>query len=146
MHRFAGAFPTELGRKAFWIVVAALVAMLTLASAVFSQPYLDQYYDYGDGGMPRPDGIRVQTAPAPGVLPPGHARVITYTYNATSRPDGSILITRNGVKWVTLANKNHQFLLSDPNGTGHVVVKMFGFPTRSGGAPQPPVKVRAQVR
>ncbi len=146
MNRFAAAQPTGFGRTAFWVTVTAMIiALLTWGSAVFSQTYGDPYYEYGDGGMPRPDGIIVQRGgPPPG---PGERTMArTYTYNATSRPDGSISITRNGVKWVILANKNHQFLLSDPQGTGHVVVKMFGLPTRGGAVPLGSSKVRAQVR
>ena len=148
MNRVAEARPTGLGRKAFWVAVAAIVAMmLAWASAVLSYPYgdADPYYEYGDGGMPRPDGIIVQHGPPPGMAPGGHgpSTGITYTYNATTRPDGSILITRNGAKWVVLANKKHQFLLSDPNGTGHTVVKMFGFPT---GGRSTPVRLRDPAR
>jgi hypothetical protein len=143
MNRFAVS-QWGLGQRTFWVVVTAtIVALLTWASTVFSQPYGDPFYEYGDGGMPRPDGIIVQR----GAPPPGERIAArTYTYKATSRPDGSISITRNGVAWVTLANKNHQFLLSDPNGTGHVVVKMFGLPTRGGAVPLGASKVRAQVR
>ncbi|HWT06782.1 MAG TPA: hypothetical protein VN224_13555 [Xanthomonadales bacterium] len=53
------------------------------------------------------------------------------------------MITRNGATWVTLANVNHQFTLSDPNGTGHPVVK-FDQSSSHGGAM--PSRVRAQVR
>jgi hypothetical protein len=148
MQRFAGAFPTKLGRRTFWIVVAAIVlALLTWATAVFSQ-YGGHYpyWEYGTDGMPRPDGIITQQdAPPPGQPGDRTRRPPEYTYQATSRPDGSIAITRNGVKWVTLANVNHQFTLSDPNGTGHPVVKFDQSKPHAGG-PVPPSKIRAQVR
>jgi hypothetical protein len=145
MHRFAGTQPTGLGRRTFWIVFAVIVVMLATASAVFSQ-YGGHYpyWEYGVDGMPRPDGIITQQDPPPPGQPGGRLRQPpVYTYKATSRPDGSILITRNGAAWVTLANTSTQFLLSDPNGTGHPVVK-FDHASGHGGAM--PVKIRAQVR
>ena len=124
-----------LGRKAFWIAVAAIVAMtLTWASAVFSYPLTkDGSYNYDVDGMPRPDGFLRQQNPGQPVE----------TYNAQARRDGSIMITRNGVKWVILSNKNHEFQLSDPNGTGRTVVRMYGV---SGHGAAAPVKIRAQGR
>ena len=143
MHRFAGARPTGLGRKTFWIVVAAIVALLACASAVLSQHYGSYpFWEYGTDGMPRPDGtIQQQDAPAPNQRlshPPP-----VYTYKATPRPDGSISIYRNGVLWITVANTKTQFLLSDPNGTGHPVIK---FDHASGGHGAVPVNIRARGR
>jgi hypothetical protein len=143
MDRFAAARPSGLGRKSFWIIFAVIVVMLAMASAVFSQ-YGGKYpfWEYGVDGMPRPDGIIQQQDPTPPVSP-GHGHPPVYTYMAKPRPDGSILIYRNNVLWVTLANTSTQFLLSDPNGTGHPVVK-FDHASGHGGAI--PSKIRAQVR
>jgi hypothetical protein len=148
MSRFAAVRPSGLGRTTFWIVVTATIfALLTWASAVLSQVGGHYpYWEYGTDGMPRPDGIITQQDPPPPGQPGGRTRrPPVYTYKATSRADGSILITRNGVKWVTLANVNHQFTLSDPNGTGHPVVKFDQSKPHAGG-PVPPSKIRAQVR
>jgi hypothetical protein len=130
MNRFAGAQPTGLGRKAFWIAVAVIVAVLACASAVLSGggPYI-----FGEGGMPRPDGMMVQQDPG---RPP-------ITYNARARADGSILITRNGVAWITVANTKTDFVLSDPNGTGRPVIK-FEHSSGHGGAV--PIRLRAPAR
>ena len=131
MNRFAATRSSGLGRKAFWIAVAAIVAMmLTWASAVLSYPLIgDGPYEYNVDGMPRPDGFLRQQNP-------GHPPI---NYHAQARSDGSIVITRNGVKWVTLSNKNHEFQLSDPNGTGRTVVRMYGV----SGHGAAPIKVRA---
>src|SRR6202163_3490705 len=147
MNRFAAARPSGIGRRTFWITVAAIVAMLACASAVFSQ-YGGHYpfWEYGTDGMPRPDGIITQQDPPPPIAQ-GQRRPPppVYTYMAKPRPDGSTLIYRNNVLWVTLANTSTQFLLSDPNGTGHPVVK-FDHPRSHGAVPAVPSKIRAQVR
>ncbi|HEY0383800.1 MAG TPA: hypothetical protein VGC72_16525 [Candidatus Elarobacter sp.] len=115
MQRFAGAGPTGLGQKAFWIVVTTVLVMLACASVVLSQGRgAYPFWDYNVDGMPRPDGEFVQRDP--GRRPDAYA--------AKSRADGSILITHNGAQWVTLSVQKNQFILSDPNGTGHAVVKM----------------------
>jgi hypothetical protein len=146
MARFAGARPSGIGRKTFWITVAVVVAMLVWASAVLSQGGGHYpFWEYGTDGMPRPDGIIQQQDPPPPVSPGDrHPKPPVYTYQAKPQANGSILIYRNGVLWVTLANTSTQFLMSDPNGTGHPVVK-FDHASSHGG-PVPPSKVRAQVR
>jgi hypothetical protein len=145
MDRFAAARSSGLERKSFWIIFAVIVVMLAMASAVFSQSGGKYpFWEYGVDGMPRPDGIIMQQDPPPGGQPGGRTRQPpVYTYMAKPRPDGSILIYRNNVLWVTLANTSTQFLLSDPNGTGHPVVK-FDHASGHGGAI--PSKIRAQVR
>ena len=142
MNRFAGAMPTRLSRKAFWICIAVIVAVLACASAVLSGGGSYAFWEYGTDGMPRPDGIITQQDPT---SPNGRQRrpPPVYTYMAKPQPDGSIPIYRNGVLWVTLANTKDQFLLSDPNGTGHPVVKFDHASSHGGGAP---VKVRAPGR
>jgi|GEM_PF-2858254 len=149
MNRFAAVRPSGLGRKTFWIVVMATVfALLTWASAVLSQAGGHYpFWEYGVDGMPRPDGVITQQDPLPPAAP-GHPIHLppVYTYKAQSRADGSILIYRNNVLWVTLANTKTQFLLSDPNGTGHPVVKFDHASGHGGAMPVVPVKVRAQVR
>ena len=138
--------PTRLSRKAFLIAVAVVVAMLACASAVWSQHGGSYpFWEYGTDGMPRPDGIIQQQDPPPPVSQghaPGRPSVV-YTYKATPRPDGSIVIYRNNVLWITVANTKTQFLLSDPNGTGHPVIK-FDHASGHGGAM--PVNLRARVR
>jgi hypothetical protein len=149
MNRFAAVRPSGLGRKTFWIVVTATtVALLMWASAVLSQAGGHYpFWEYGTDGMPRPDGIITQQDPPPPAAPGDRVRQPpVYTYKATSRADGSILITRNGVNWVTLANTKTQFLLSDPNGTGHPVVKFDHASAHGGAVPVLPSKIRAQVR
>jgi hypothetical protein len=125
MNRFAGALPTRLGRKTFWIAVAVIVVMLACATAVLSGggPYV-----YGVDGMPRPDGPQADGG---------------INYDAVSRRDGTILITRNRVPWITLANSKSAFLLSDPNGSGHTIVK---FEHASSGGHGAAVRVRAPAR
>lgn len=114
--------------------MAAIVMMLAWASVVLSQDGGGDPWLFGTRGMPRPDGIQIQTDPGTGQR---------YTYTARARRDGSIVIQRNGVAWVTLATQHNDFLLSDPNGTGRTIVRMFQSDSRGGGTP---VKVRAQVR
>ena len=144
MDRFAAARPSGVGRKTFWIVVAAIVAILACASVALSGGGSYPFWEYGVDGMPRPDGIIVQQDPTPPIAQGQPSRPpVSYTYKATSQPDGSIVITRNGAKWVTLANTSTQFLLSDPNGTGHPVVK-FDHASSRGRAMLS--KIRAQVR
>ena len=122
--------PTRLPRKAFWIAVAVVVAILACVSVVLSCCG----YVYDPDGMPRPDGMMVLQDPG---RPP-------ITYNAIPRRDGTILITRNGVAWITLANTKTAFLLTDPNGTRQTVVT-FNHANSHGGHAEA-VKVRAPVR
>jgi hypothetical protein len=147
MARFSAAQRPGYLRKAVLIAAAAVVLMIAWAAVALSQGggrY--PFWEYGVDGMPRPDGV-IQQQDGPPPIAQGHApsrQPPVYTYKATPHPDGSISIYRNNVLWVTLANTSTQFLLSDPNGTGHPVVK-FDHASSHGGA-MPPSKVRAQVR
>ncbi|MEA2786540.1 MAG: hypothetical protein QOF71_2644 [Candidatus Eremiobacteraeota bacterium] len=135
MNRFVAARSLGLGRKVLWLALAAIVVMLGWASVARSQDSGTDWWLYGTRGMPRPDGFLKRVDPNTG----NH-----YDYEARARRDGSIVISRNGKTWVTLSTKNNDFMLSDPNGGGMTVVRMFQSPSRGGAAA--PVKIRAQGR
>ena len=128
MNRFAGTHPTGFLRKAFWITMATIIAMLAWAAAGLSQG--GPFFEYDPDGMMRPDGTIQQ-------YPGGHRPNISYT----SKPqrNGSYLILRNGVSWITVSTQKNQFVISDPNGTGQAVIKL----DQSGGQKGAPVKLRA---
>lgn len=130
MNHVAQSRSNGFGSKVFWIAVAAIVLMLAWATAVFGG---GGGYDYNVDGMPRPEGPFEDKAPG---QPP-------ISYFARAQRDGSILITRNGVKWITLANRKHEFQLSDPNGSGKTIVRMYGVGGHGNAAP---VKLRGPVR
>ncbi len=129
MNRFAGTQPRGFVRKAFWITVATIIAMLAWAAAGLSQG--GPYFEYDPDGMMRPDGTIQQ-------YPGGHRPMLTYT--AKPQHNGSYLVLRNGVAWITLSTQKNQFVISDPNGTGQAVVKLDQTSRHGGGAP---VKLRA---
>lgn len=131
MNRFAGTQPTGFVRKAFWIAVAAIIVMLAWATAGLSDDGCCPSFDYGPRGMMRPDGTIQQRV--------GHNPPIDYT--AKPQRNGSYLILRNGVAWITLSTqKNQMIAIGDPNGTGQPVVKIDQTSGHGGGAP---VKLRA---
>jgi hypothetical protein len=146
VNRFASAQPMGLIRKAILIAVATIALMLLWASIAISNG--NNYYEMGPDGMMRPDGTIVQTGPAQqasaGDAQPnaevanasmraafapkaagGHERgQATFTYTSSHQPDGSWLITRNGAKWLTVAAKPGNFAITDPNGTGQLLIKL----------------------
>jgi hypothetical protein len=112
-------------RKAILIAVATIALMLLWASIAISNG--NNYYEMGPDGMMRPDGTIVQTGP--GFQPRaggggGPVAGPTYTYKATAQHDGSYLITRQGSKWLTVAAKPGYFAITDPNGTGQLLIKL----------------------
>jgi hypothetical protein len=146
VNRFASAQPMGLIRKAILIAVATIALMLLWASIAISNG--NNYYEMGPDGMMRPDGTIVQTgpaqqasdgngqpnagttnaymraAPASQAVGGGHPGQATYTYKATAQHDGSYLITRQGSKWITVAAKPGYFAITDPNGTGQLLLKL----------------------
>ena len=147
VNRFASAQPMGLIRKAILIAVATIALMLLWASIAISNG--NNYYEMGPDGMMRPDGTIVQTGPpqqasegnsqpnagvtnaymraavAPQPVGGGHlSGQATFTYKATAQHDGSYLITRQGSKWLTVAAKPGYFAITDPNGTGQLLIKL----------------------
>jgi hypothetical protein len=129
VYRFAPPQPMGLIRRAMLIAVATIVLMLLWASVAISQSG-KTYYEMGPDGMMRPDGTITQTNGGAGSrsrLPPP-----TYTYKATHQADGSFLITRNGANWITVAAKPGYFAITDPNGTGALLIKLDQSAVREG--------------
>ena len=121
VNRFASAQPMGLIRKAILIAVATIALMLLWASIAISNG--NNYYEMGPDGMMRPDGTIVQTGGA-GQRVMGGGPGPTYTYKATAQHDGSFLITRQGSRWITVAAKPGYFAITDPNGTGQLLIKL----------------------
>ena len=141
VNRFAPAQPMGLIRKAILIAVATLALMLLWASIAISSGG-DPYYEMGPDGMMRPDGTIIQGGGGPIGQPgpssaPVQSNVMmkasqsnqsnqspTFTYKSSHQSDGSWLITRNGAKWMTVAAKPGYFAITDPNGTGQLLIKL----------------------
>jgi len=124
VNRFASAQPMGLIRKAILIAIATIALMLLWASIAISNG--NSYYEMGPDGMMRPDGTIVQTGPGQQARGGDGGPVAgpTYTYNSTRQRDGSYLITRNGARWLTVAAKPGYFAITDPNGTGQLLIKL----------------------
>lgn len=100
--------PLAHTRNAFLVIVAALCLIVTGAVLAFPPP--------GGGpfilnGMMGPDNFMVH---------PDHGRPITYSQKMNR--DGSYLVSRNGVPWLTISHKNGVVEVRDPNGAPAVVI------------------------
>jgi hypothetical protein len=105
---------------ALWIGMAAIVLGMPSASA-------------GGDDVMMPDCVRPTPTPAPTVGPHGGSNAVTATKKKSAgvgngnsytceRSRTSITVYRNGKLWVTLTPQKGSVGISDPNGTGKVIL------------------------
>jgi len=154
INRFAPVQPMELIRKAILIAVATIALMLLWASIAISQSYNYYEMGPDGMMRPDGTIIQTGPGPVqvPGPTQSSspvqsHFRSTTtesnfmtnssqpnqsnqsnqsskFTYKSSHQSDGSWLITRNGGKWLTVAAKPGYFAITDPNGTGQLLIKL----------------------
>jgi hypothetical protein len=114
-YRFLAARPSTRARKALLIALVALALVVAWAAAAFTQtgPGTLQW------DMMRPDG----RGRAPIVVQTGkNGKKYTYTY--AKRTNTTATVARNGNPWVSIKRTSSGVEISDPNGTGQVVIKV----------------------
>jgi len=103
--------PAARKRTAPLVVVLIIGLVVAGAAAVYA---CCDYFQWGVDGMMPPDYMVVKQ-------PGGDGRL--YTYKATQVTRSSMTLLRNGELWLTIRNKAGSYEISDPRGTGKVVLK-----------------------
>jgi hypothetical protein len=141
MKNTLGAQRPASTRKVLWIAVAAIVLVVALATAAFSQAVGDNKNWYGMGsdnvmGMMPPSGMndggygngqrRAPVCPAASPITIVHTQGRQSFAYVSSKNGCVYTISRNGKAWLTVTYDSSAgtYRLTDPNGTGALLLEL----------------------